>query len=88
MAGTETMTAPRPRLPLKWHRDSGSNCIVPTALSHKLFGGDGGCFCLAFSREGTRLAAVCLNNGEFSINVFTVMPKVLSKKPEGLNSHC
>jgi hypothetical protein len=68
---------------VKWNREPNTNCILPTSLDHKLYGGDSGSFTLAFSRDGTRLAAVCGNKSEFSIKIFTIRPKVRAKVAEG-----
>ncbi|XP_015713922.1 jouberin isoform X2 [Coturnix japonica] len=57
---------------LKWSRLPGQACRIPNKHLFSLRGGDMGCFCIRFSRDGRTLAAACAGKNGYPIALYEI----------------
>ena len=65
----ETRRAPQ------WERLPNQPCRLPNHIQKRLWAGDTGSMALAFSHDGTRLAAGCSSKDAFPVCVYTILPR-------------
>ncbi|NXJ67908.1 AHI1 protein, partial [Rostratula benghalensis] len=58
--------------PIKWTRLPGQVCRIPNKHLFSLRGGDLGCFCIRFSRDGKTLAAACAGRNGYPILLYEI----------------
>ncbi|KAM5285322.1 jouberin isoform 2-T5 [Hipposideros larvatus] len=57
---------------VKWKRLPGQACRIPNKQLFSLSAGERGCFCLAFSHNGRRLAAACASRDGYPIILYEI----------------